>query len=184
MREDVLLGERVYLRRLERRDAVALAEASHLEAETTFHQDGRMPMSILSFEAWIDSLGDDEHVFAIRRREDDALLGTASLRHIDSYHGTGETGMGLIRSEDRGKGLGTEAKNLLLTHAFTVAGLHALRSVVFAGNARSARALEKQGYRLAGRLTAHELAAGGRVGDALVYDITRDDWERASGKKG
>lgn len=183
MRDPVRVGTRVYLRRLVAEDSAPLAVASHLEEETGQHPSGRMPMSILSFEAWIASIGADEQVFAICRIEDDACLGTTSIRHIDREHGTAETGSGLNYAEDRGQGIGTEAKLLLLDHAFETLGLHALSSQVFEGNVRSARALAKQGYRLAGRLSANESGSGGTIGDTLVFDITRGDWERRRGQR-
>lgn len=179
MRDAVKVGPRLYLRRLTEEDASTLAEASHLEDETGLHEDGRIPMSVLSFEAWIRGLDASSTVFAISSRGDDRCIGTASIRNIDHVNGTAETGSGLLRREDRGKGLGTEAKRLLLEFAFDELGLHVLSSTVFEGNVRSARALEKQGYRLAGRLTANVLAAGGVIGDTLVFDITRHDWEQA-----
>lgn len=176
----VRIGSRVYLRSLSEEDAVVLAEASHLEDETGMHEDGRIPLSILSFQLWIRGLGTSEMVFAVCRRKDDQCIGTASIRNIDRTNGTAETGSGLLRREDRGKGIGTEAKGLLLDFAFKELDLHVMSSTVFEGNARSARALEKQGYRLAGRLTANVLATGGFLGDTLVFDITRQDWERLS----
>lgn len=179
MDDSGLHGERVYLRPIRIEDAMSLAEASHLEDETGLHEDGRVPMSVLSFESWIRGLGENEIVFAVCVHGDDTCIGTVSIRNIDRMHGTAETGSGLLRREDRGRGLGTEAKRLALAYAFQTLGLHALSSTVFEGNIRSARALEKQGYRLAGRLTANVLAAGGVIGDTLVFDITREDWERA-----
>jgi RimJ/RimL family protein N-acetyltransferase len=179
MRDEVKVGPCLYLRRLTEEDASTLAEASHLEEETGLHEDGRIPMSVLSFEAWIRGLDASATVFAISRRGDDRCIGTASIRNIDRINGTAETGSGLLRREDRGKGLGTEAKQLLLEFAFGELGLHVLSSTVFEGNVRSARALQKQGYRFAGRLTANVLAAGGVIGDTLVFDITRHDWEHA-----
>lgn len=173
-----LEGERVSLRAVRREDAPRLAEASQLEDETGMHEDGRVPMSILSFEAWIDSLDKSERVFAVYRRGDDSCIGTVTIRNIDPHHGTAETGSGLLHSADRGHGLGSEAKGLLLEYAFATLGLHVLSATVYSGNVRSARALEKQGYRYAGRLTANVIGAGGVIGDTLMFDITRDDWER------
>lgn len=173
-----LKGAHVYLRRIRRDDAVRMAEASHLEGETGYHEDGRFPMSVLSFQSWIDRLGESEIVFVVCRNGSDACIGTVSIRHIDRKNGTAETGSGMLFAEDRGHGLGTEAKRLLLEYAFVHLGLHVLSSTVYEGNLRSARALEKQGYRLAGRLTANVLGEGGVIGNTLVFDITRDDWER------
>jgi RimJ/RimL family protein N-acetyltransferase len=182
MRNPVKVGSRVYLRPLEPADARDLAIASHIERETAHRASGRVPASAIAFEASIRKLAGThvpaELLFAICRRDDDRFLGTVRLGRIDWVNRTAETGTGLLAAEDRGKGIGTEAKHLLLDHAFLDLGLHALHAIVYAGNARSAAALARQGYRLAGRLTA-DLQRGGGFEDTLVFDITRADWERA-----
>ena len=173
-----LEGDRVYLRPMRREDALSLAEASHLEVETGLHEDGRVPMSILSFESWIDTVDNTAVVFAVCREGDDRCIGTVSIRNIDAKNGTAETGSGLLSSVNRGQGLGSEAKRLALAYAFETLGLQVVISTVYEGNTRSIRALEKQGYRLAGRLTANVLGAGGVIGDTLMFDMTREDWEQ------
>lgn len=182
MRNPVKIGERVYLRPLERGDARELALASHLEPETAHRAAGRVPTSVIAFEAWPRKLEGthtpEDIVFSIGRRDDDRLLGTVRLGHLDWINRTAETGTGLIVAADRGQGLGTEAKHLLLEYAFVDLGLHALNSMVYEHNTRSVAALRKQGYRLAGRLTADE-QRDGAFHDTLVFDITRADWELA-----
>jgi RimJ/RimL family protein N-acetyltransferase len=182
MRNPVKVGERVYLRPLEEADARAFALASHLEPETGHRDRGRVPTSVFAFETWARTFAGthapEEILLAICRRDDDRFLGTVRLGHIDWINRTAETGTGLIGAEDRGQGIGTEAKHLLLEYAFADLGLHALNSMVYEHNARSIAALRKQGYRLAGRLTADVQQAGG-FHDTLVFDITREDWERA-----
>jgi RimJ/RimL family protein N-acetyltransferase len=182
MRNPVKIGERVYLRLLEVDDAGVIAASGHTEDDAALLEDGRVPTSILAFEAWIRGLATTgtptAFGFAICRREDDRCIGTTMIRDIDWVNRTGETGSGLLRSEDRNKGIGTEAKHLLLEYGFQNLGLHVLRSFVFSGNPRSAAALMKQGYRPAGRLTA-DVQRGGRFHDLLVFDVTREEWERA-----
>lgn len=171
-----LRGERIWLRPIEIGDAVALARASHLEEEPAF-TGGRIPLSVLSFRRWIEGLGEREHVFAICRKDEDACIGTVSLRAIDMENGTAETGIGLLYAGDRGKGLGSEAKRLLLEYAFTMLGMHALSCTISSVNTRSARSVERQGYRYAGKLTGAVMTMGGRICDQLVYDMTREEWE-------
>jgi RimJ/RimL family protein N-acetyltransferase len=187
MRNPVKIGERVYLRLLEVGDARAIAISGHTENDADLLEDGRVPTSILGFEAWIRRLATtktpDAFGFAICRRDDDTCIGTTMIRDIDWINRTGETGSGLLNPEDRNKGIGTEAKHLLLEYGFVDLGLHVLSSFVFSGNPRSAAALAKQGYRPAGRLTA-EVQRGGRFHDLLAFDVTRDDWERARSKAG
>ncbi|MDQ4044824.1 MAG: GNAT family N-acetyltransferase [Chloroflexota bacterium] len=176
------VGERVYLRLVEVADAQSFADASHLEGEPELQDDGRVPVSVIAHERWIRDLGargtPEELSFAICRIDDDACIGGTTLRHIDWINRTAETGTGLLAAAERGQGIGTEAKHLLLEYGFLDLGLHALNSMVYEHNTRSIAALEKQGYRLAGRLTA-DVQRGGAFHDTLLFDVTREDWERA-----
>lgn len=175
-----LRGNGVWLRPIEPRDAMLLSRASHHEREIAM-TGARIPLSSFSFEAWISGLDTREHVFAICRAGDDTCIGTTSLRNIDMHHGTAETGIGLLASDDRGRGLGREAKRLLLDYAFRILGLHVVSCTIASYNARSIRAVERQGYRYAGRLTAALPGPGGTFCDQLVYDLTRDEWMSRSG---
>lgn len=182
MRNPVKVGERIYLRPLEVADARAISLAGHLESEPTFQQSGRVPTSVMAFKRWIRGHAvagvPEEVVFAICRYDDDTCIGTVRLGQIDWINRTAETGTGLFSAGDRDMSIGTEAKHLLLEYAFDDLHLHVLSAMVYAGNTRSAAALEKQGYRLAGRLTA-DVQRDGAFRDTLVFDIIREDWERA-----
>lgn len=182
MRNLVAAGERVYLRPIEERDAGTLALSSVREADTGFSGDGRMPVSVMAFQHWIREVTEDptgqEITFAVCRIDDDNLIGTVTLRHIDRINRTAETGSALLAAMDRGQGLGTEAKHLLLRFAFETLGMHAISSSVYSGNVRSIAALRKQGYRPAGRLTA-DGHRGGRYRDTLIFDLLRHEWEAA-----
>jgi RimJ/RimL family protein N-acetyltransferase len=173
-------GKRVWLRPVELHDAEALARASHQEAETVF-TGGRIPLSVLSFERWIAGLDEHEHVFAICRHAAEECIGTVSLRRIDMENGTAETGIGLLDAADRGHGLGTEAKALLMSYAFDILGLHAVSCTIASVNTRSIRAVERQGYRYAGRVTGAVTTLGGQPCDQLVYDLMREEWKALQG---
>ncbi|HEV2128096.1 MAG TPA: GNAT family N-acetyltransferase [Thermomicrobiales bacterium] len=179
MRNAVKIGERVWLRPLELADARAIALAGHVETERVSR---RVPTSVIAFERWVRGFATDGApdaiAFAVCWHGDDTCIGTVRLGQIDWVNRTAETGSGLLSAEDRGRGIGTEAKHLLLEYAFVDLGLHALNAMVYEGNTRSAAALEKQGYRLAGRLTA-DVQRDGAFRDTLVFDLTREDWERA-----
>ncbi|MGI8405569.1 MAG: GNAT family N-acetyltransferase [Thermomicrobiales bacterium] len=182
LRNAVAIGDCIYLRLLEPADAQAIARASHLEPEIEFSDSGRVPATSLAFARWIERIQESaiptELAFAICRIEDGQCIGSTSIRDIDWVHRTGETGTGLLNAEDRGRGLGPEAKHLLLRYCFHELGLHAIRSIVFPRNTRSVAALGKQGYRYAGKLSAF-IQKGGAYHDDLVFDLLRPDWEAA-----
>ncbi len=187
MRNPSMVGDRVYLRPLEPDDADALAAASVLETDTVMDR-GRVPVSPLAFAHWLEHLDASspphEVHFAVCLRGDpdpDRTIGLVNIEHLDWINRTGETGSGIFPASFRGQGYGTEAKRLLLTYAFDRLLLHALHSYVWEPNHRSAAALRKQGYRLAGRIQWTDVKDG-CYRDTLVFDLLRDDWLAAKSR--
>lgn len=72
-----------------------------------------------------------------------------------------------------GRGIATEALRAVSDYAFTTLGLHRIQAGVFAGNAASARVLERVGYVLEGRCRKSIIKAG-QPTDQLVYALVRE----------
>ncbi len=70
----------------------------------------------------------------------------------------------------------TEAKLLMLDHAFGTWGVRAVRLQTDARNARSRAAIERIGCRLDGVLRADRPAADGTVRDSAVFSILAEEW--------
>ena len=176
MRNPVVIGDRIYLRAFEAEDAMVLAEASHYETET-FMDRGRPLVDPIETDSWIRRLydGPEQAKFAVCLFENDECIGLVGLEHIDLVNRVGETGTSLHNPAYRGRGYGTEAKDLILEYAFHRLYLERITSFVFEPNTRSAAALAKQGYTPAGRLKFDEMKEG-RFQDFLAFDLTRDDW--------
>ena len=102
----------------------------------------------------------------------DEVIGGMSIDHLDLINRTGETGTFLF-APFRNQGYGPEAKHLLLEYCFDHLHLHAICSHVWEPNTRSAAALEKQGYRFAGRLKWDDYKDG-VYRDTLVFDLLRN----------
>jgi RimJ/RimL family protein N-acetyltransferase len=173
-----MVGERVYLRATEAGDAEIIARIDAAETDT-FMRRGRIPASPLDFESWIaDAYRQQppQHIpFSVCLKDGDRFIGIVGIAGIDWLHHTGETWSSIGPAEIRGQGYGTEAKHLLLEYCFDHLHLHVLRSEVNEPNTRSAAALAKQGYRPAGRRRWFDVK-GGRYFDALLFDVTRQDW--------
>jgi RimJ/RimL family protein N-acetyltransferase len=178
MRNPMMVGERVYLRPIDKGDAERFAWMDAVETDT-FMWRGPMPSSPLETERWVEELYKSEPpgevFFAVCLRENDTCIGMVGLDDIDYVNRVAETASFLGPAEVRGKAYGTEAKHLLLEYAFDRLHLHALRSVVWTTNTRSAAALGKQGYRHAGRMRWMDVK-GGRYIDADLFDLVRDEW--------
>lgn len=186
MRNSIMVGERVYLRPLELDDAELMAYGDMVETDDMMER-GRIPGSPIAYRRYIEdgqpkpaNATPPEVHFSICLRGEpnaDTAIGAVNIDHIDWINRTGETGSGLLPAY-RNQGYGTEAKHLLLEYAFDRLQLHIIESHVWEPNTRSAAALAKQGYRLAGRLKWDELHHG-VYRDVLVFDVLRDEWLHA-----
>lgn len=72
--------------------------------------------------------------------------------------------------------LNTEAKRLLLGHAFEVWGCLAVEFRTHRLNQQSRRAIERLGAQLDGILRAHMRSPDGTIRDTAVYSVTAADW--------
>lgn len=170
-----MFGEQIWLRPIELRDALVLAEVS-LEVDPDWSPIPSVAVSETAFRSWIQGLEESELVWAICRTDRQEAIGTASIRGIDLQHRNAETGMGLFYADDRGKGLGGEVKELLLDFAFEVMGLHVVKCTVDSRNTRSQKSVEKSGYTRAGSFTADVPMGRGEYADTVVYQLLASEW--------
>jgi RimJ/RimL family protein N-acetyltransferase len=81
-----------------------------------------------------------------------------------------------------GRGLGTEATEMMLEHAFERLGLHRVGLSVFSYNLRAIRAYEKAGFRIEGR-QREAILRDGRYWDEIQMGVLVDEWvERRHGR--
>lgn len=103
-------------------------------------------------------------------------VGMTTYMNID--HATPRVEIGstwMAPSAQRGP-LNTEAKRLLLGHAFEVWSCLAVEFRTHRLNQQSRRAIERLGAQLDGILRAHQTSPNGTVRDTAVYSITAPEW--------
>lgn len=179
MRNQILAGQRVYLRPEEAADADAMAKMHAQETDDFTDDFGRYPLSPLTFKQGIERDAKPEQpkniTFASCLKDSDELIGFLGFFDIDTVNGHAETFSFFAPGEWRGRGYGTESKLLLLEYGFDALQLHIIQSYVWSANERSARALARQGYLPAGRLRWDSTRRGVYL-DTLMFDIKRDEW--------
>lgn len=79
-----------------------------------------------------------------------------------------------MAEEHNGRGYATQAVGSAVDYAFDELGLHRVQANVMTSNPRSARVLEKAGFRREG-LALHYLKIAGRWEDHDLYAITQED---------
>lgn len=123
--------------------------------------------------------------FAQVRVADGRPVGCTRFMELRSWWGRGvpdevEIGGTWLAADAQRSPINTEAKLLLLTHAFETWGVVRVAICTDARNERSRRAIERLGARPDGILRHHRPSAvageEGRPRDSALYSITDDDW--------
>ncbi|SFS31161.1 GNAT family N-acetyltransferase [Marininema halotolerans] len=114
---------------------------------------------------------------AIHMVLDDRLIGFAALHSIEWNNRAGRLAIGIGEKEDRNKGYGTEALQLLLQYAFYELNLHRVGLDVIGNNHSAIRCYEKVGFVVEGVIREGVLRDNQRV-DRIYMGLLREEWER------
>jgi RimJ/RimL family protein N-acetyltransferase len=180
-------GERIRLAAFEpERDAEVFSRWTHdPEYLRLLDTDPARPLSPFHVKKRFEELekesGRDLYFFVIRIKEDDRAIGFAHLRWIEWNHGTAYFLMGIGSKEDRGRGYGSEALNMLLRYAFEELNLFRLGGLVPEYNEGAIRFLERAGFAQEVR-RRQAIARDGRRWDALSYGILAREWKANMGQ--
>lgn len=104
------------------------------------------------------------------------IVGMTTYMSIDAATPRVEIGSTWYAKSVQRSGLNTEAKLLLLGHAFDVLGCPAVEIRTHALNQQSRRAIERLGAKLDGILRSHQRTRNGVLRDTCVYSITAAEW--------
>ncbi len=114
--------------------------------------------------------------FTVTETAGGAVLGMTSYGHIDAAARRLEIGWTWYATRAQRSAVNTEAKRLLLGHAFEVLDCIAVELRTHALNAQSRRAIERLGAKLDGILRHQRLARDGTLRDTCVYSIIAPEW--------
>jgi RimJ/RimL family protein N-acetyltransferase len=146
-----LIGERVYLRPLEREDLAHIRRWANDPAIRGLTGEAT-PMSEAGADEFLERVRreSDRIWFVVTLRENDRPIGEAGLLRM--FHPWRNTDLTLIIGEQDawGQGYGTEALSLLLDYAFGYLGFHRVSVGVVGFNERAIRLYEKAGFKKEG----------------------------------
>ncbi|MBI4762036.1 MAG: GNAT family N-acetyltransferase [Chloroflexota bacterium] len=115
--------------------------------------------------------------FTIRAREDDRLIGKAVVSRIEWSNGNGWIELGIGSADDRRKGYGTQALQLLLRFAFVELNLYRVTARVQEYNEAAIALLKKFGFTEEVR-RRQALERDSRRWDLLVFGLLKDEWAK------
>jgi RimJ/RimL family protein N-acetyltransferase len=119
---------------------------------------------------------------AVVLREVGVVVGEVSLQWLSRRHRQGEIGF-VFHPGYQGRGLATEAAEVVLRLGFEGLGLHRVIGRCDALNLPSARLMERLGMRREAHFVHNEVFKGS-WGDELVYAMLEDEWRARVGGAG
>lgn len=176
MKNPFLIGQKIYLRPLERSDAAVLQPWFNDPDVTCFTLRYR-PISLQEEEQYIEHISKQEQniVLLIVCREDDRIMGVTSLHQINYKNRNATFGITIGDKSCWGMGFGTEATELILQYSFQILNLHRVTLHVFEYNPRAIHIYEKLGFKKEGILR-EETFWDGKYHDTIVMGLLREEW--------
>jgi RimJ/RimL family protein N-acetyltransferase len=143
-----------------------------------------MPRSLTDragLEAWVDEALATQAAgtalpFATVLRSENLVVGSTRYLNISARDGRVEIGGTWIAPEHQRSVVNTEAKLLMLTHAFETLGATRVEFKTHAKNEKSRRAIERVGGVFEGLHRKHMLHQDGSRRDSAWYSILDDEW--------
>ena len=172
-----LVGRHVTLRPLIADDKDALvAAASAGDLWNLFYANVSM---MKAPDRWLTAAFEQEahgraRLFAVEA--DGIVVGTTRFMRMNAQHRRLEIGGTFYAKVVQRTGVNTEAKLMLLTHAFDALGCECVQIRTDSLNKNSQRAIERLGAKRDGVLRGHQVMADGRLRDTVVYSILRHEW--------
>lgn len=179
--EQVLVGERIYLRALRPSDVSQRYVNWLNDPEINRYLESRFSSHDLnSTEAFVACVAESDSsvLFGIFKAADDSHVGNIKVGPIEIKHATADIGLMIGERRAWGKGFGSEAIQLVSQWAFDDLGLKKLTAGAYAENVGSIKAFERAGFEIEGRrLSQAEIAPGVRI-DVVLMGRTSGNAQR------
>ena len=124
---------------------------------------------------YLERIENEKYNFAIVVKENNKLVGNISLMDYDQLNQRAELGIFIGNSEDRHKGYGTEAIQLLLNYAFNYLNLNNIFLKVYDLNKNAINVYKKIGFKQIGK--RHEcFYFNGQLTDEIYMEILKKEY--------
>ena len=130
------------------------------------------------YEKLVKHIEEDKNLFyfTIGARADDHLIGKAAVQWIDWANGNGFLRVGIGAAQDRRKGYGTQALQMLLRFAFAELNLFRVSAIVPEYNLGAIALMKKYGF-VQEVSRRKSLERDDRRWDLYVFGLLRDEWQ-------
>lgn len=183
MKSPYLLGEKVYLRGVEKEDLGKFVSWIN-DSEVTYYMFmGDRPAHLeLLIEQWEKEIKNpNEVVFAVIDKKENIIVGSAGLYQINWISRASEYRIIIGDKRFWKKGYGTKIAELLFRYGFEKLNLNKIWLGVNSENSAAVRSYEKAGFIKEGILR-QEIFRNNRFYDAIRMSILREEYEKQKKK--
>lgn len=172
-----LLGENIYLSPICEEDVETFTKWLN-DFDVTDYIGRSDALSTLSGEKeWIASvISEKKYIFSIIKNEGDKLIGNIELSDIKHSDRTATLGIMIGENDERSKGYGLEAINLLLDFAFNYLNMNSINLTVLEVNERAKRCYQKAGFKTFG-IQRNNKYINGKYYNTVHMDILKDEFK-------
>jgi N-acetyltransferase len=165
-----------------------LAEQRHTDGLTAAIDDGelwKIPVTVVPHPRDLDKFFADAEAAFQQRRElafvtidkaTGAIVGSTRYRCIERAHKRLEIGFTFIAASKQRSHINTEAKYLMLQHAFEVWGYNRVELLTDVLNEKSRNAIARIGAQQEGIVRNHMIMRDGRIRDSVLFSIIAQEW--------
>lgn len=121
-----------------------------------------------------------ELAFATIDKTTNAIAGSTRFRCIEAIYKRVEIGFTFLAQSQQRTPVNTEAKYLMLQHAFDTWGLNRVELLTDLLNEKSRAAILRIGATQEGVLRSHMVMRDGRIRDSVMFSIIRSEWPAVS----
>ena len=174
-----LEGQRVRLEPLEQRHLpglrLAIADGKLWEIPVTFVPH---PDNLRSFLDAADTAfqAATELAFATIDRQSGKVFGSTRFRCIEATHRRLEIGFTFLAASSQRTHVNTEAKYLMLCHAFETLECNRVELLTDERNSKSRNAIQRIGAKEEGILRSHMVMRDGFIRNSVMYSIIASEW--------
>ncbi len=163
-------------------------QAAHLSGLAIAIQDGQLhrlmvtnvphPDKLQTFfsHAQAEQQAGQALVFVSIDQHSNQVIGSSRFMHTDWNHQRTEIGFTFIAKSKQRTAINTEAKYLMLQHAFEKLGFNRVAFVTDYLNQASRKAILRLGAKQEGVLRNHMVMPDGRIRDSVTFSITANEW--------
>ncbi len=170
-------GERIYLREVRMSDVNQNYYTWLNSPETNQYLESRyVPQSLENISNYVKSRDGkiDEVFFAICWKNNQKHIGNIKLGPVNWIHRRADIGLLIGDKEYRGRGVATEAIQLVVEYAFNILNLHKITAGSHCTNIGSVKAFQKAGFVIEGERKKHSFINGKYV-DTVLWGLLKQD---------